>query len=220
MLARYFMELEPCSDMIQMNELLSLISTEKKAKVGRMLFDIDKQLAVYSEVLLRSLICESLLISNRDICFGKNEFGKPYLVNYPDYHFNVSHTRNAIVVATDDLPVGIDIEKIKEADREVACQVFTPEECAYIYAKDKDAAVRFCEIWTKKEAYLKWTGEGWTSDFSGNCRERSAISVQVESSIIGRYIITTCTERVNINTLIIHLTETEFLKRTEIFCRS
>jgi 4'-phosphopantetheinyl transferase len=214
------MEVEDFSDTSYMAKLLPLISLEKQDRVSRMLFEIDRKLEVYSEALLRTLICELLPIANQDIVLGKNEHGKPYLVNNPDFHFNISHTRNALAVAIGDLPVGIDIEKCQESDQSAAKRVFNSKEYAYIYSQETNVNLRFCEAWTRKEAYLKWTGEGFSLDSNRNNRENDVISVQVVSTRIGQYIISTCSESVNINSLIIHLTEQELFKRNEIICRS
>lgn len=217
MLAQYFMEVEDCHDISHMSEFMPLISFEKQDRVSRMLFEMDRKLEVYSEVLLRTLICESLHVANRDIVFGKNEHGKPYLVNSPDYHFNISHTRNALAVAACDLPVGIDIEKCREADQAVAYRVFNSEECAYIYSNEPGINLRFCEVWTRKEAYLKWTGEGWTLGAVKKTQGNDSISLQVVSTRIGQYMISTCTESANNYSIIIQLTENDLFNRAEKF---
>ena len=48
--------------------------------------------------------------------YCKTENGKPYIKNYPDYHFNISHSNGAVAIAFSDYPVGVDIEKIRKAD--------------------------------------------------------------------------------------------------------
>lgn len=62
----------------------------------------------------------------------EREYGKPYLKGYKNFHFNIAHTRNAIVVSISNDPIGIDIEKIKKANRQIAKRFFTPVEQRYI----------------------------------------------------------------------------------------
>ena len=82
--------------------------------------------------------------------------GKPCLENGP--FVSVSHTDNLIVVAVSESNIGIDMEK---KDREIKKQKELTEK--YLSQKEKEYATtreRFLEIWTKKEAYGKFTGEG------------------------------------------------------------
>lgn len=99
---------------------------------------------------------EKLNISPKNIVFEATANGKPYIKNYPDFHFNISHTACAIAVALSNSPIGIDIEKIRKADLRVAKRFFTPEENEYISAENSDT--RFFEIWTQKESYIKKNG--------------------------------------------------------------
>ncbi len=87
----------------------------------------------------------------------KGEHGKPYFKNLPDFHFNISHSGELLAVAISRSPVGIDIEKKREFNPKIAKR-FHPQEASYINAKDCDS--RFLEVWTKKEACLKYFGTG------------------------------------------------------------
>ena len=75
--------------------------------------------------------------------------------------FNLSHSGNYVVCAVNDRPVGCDIERIKEAPKQVEKRAFSPEERAYLKQLSGDAYNReFFRIWTKKESYLKMKGFG------------------------------------------------------------
>jgi 4'-phosphopantetheinyl transferase len=78
---------------------------------------------------------------------------KPYFPQGPD--FNISHAHDRVVCAVStDVQVGVDIEKIVSLDNYHLKHYFREEEISYIQ-QDK---VRFYEVWTKKEAILKATG--------------------------------------------------------------
>lgn len=156
----YFAHITKQINQSESETLLSLISTEKQERIKRYRFGIDKKLSLYSELLIRILACKNKNIKNVNIVFDKSVYGKPFLIGYPDFYFNISHTRNAIVVAISDYPIGVDIESIKKAELEIAQNFFCATEFLYITNSKNDMDKRFYEIWTKKEAYLKYIGRG------------------------------------------------------------
>lgn len=65
-----------------------------------------------------------------------------------------------IAVAISNNPVGVNVEKIREIDVRIAKRFFTECELNYI-KKDRNCIYEhFFEIWTKKEAYIKYIGKG------------------------------------------------------------
>lgn len=111
--------------------------------------------------------------------------GKKFFPEYPELHFNLSHSGHRIVCILSNVPVGIDMEK-PTALKNVAALVkrfFHPTEAAAFAraASDDNAAAfdflydepkteiskpepslndHFQKLWTMKEAYLKCTGVG------------------------------------------------------------
>lgn len=53
----------------------TLVSNEKQEKVNRFRFDIDKNLSLYSELLIRIIICSNTDNKNKDIVFNKTYYG-------------------------------------------------------------------------------------------------------------------------------------------------
>ena len=192
MAALYLMEINEKTDPGIMKEFLPLLSSEKRDLISRMRFESDRKLHVYSEVLLRSCICKALSIKNQDIQFAVNEFGKPYLFNHPAFHFNISHTRNAVAEAFGDSSLGVDIEKINPADIAVARKAFTEKEIAYVYSGSGDTAVRFGEIWTKKESYVKWTGKGLPADLSSIDVSGDPVGSRIHTVRFRQYAVSLC----------------------------
>ncbi|MDR2565046.1 MAG: 4'-phosphopantetheinyl transferase superfamily protein [Bifidobacteriaceae bacterium] len=93
--------------------------------------------------------------------WGRTDAGKPHLVELPEFQFSVSHAGPYVGAAFASGPCGLDVEP---ADRPVDLAVarrFAPDERDYVSSGPPSSqASRFLEIWTKKEAYLKWTGAG------------------------------------------------------------
>ena len=47
--------------------------------------------------------------------FEKNQYGKPYLSEHPDFYFNISHSGEYVLCAIDNNPIGVDIEEVVRA---------------------------------------------------------------------------------------------------------
>ena len=66
---------------------LSLVSEERRQRIEKFRFDIDKKLSLYAELIVRRQACQTLSIRNAEIAFERNEYGKPYIKSYPGFHF-------------------------------------------------------------------------------------------------------------------------------------
>lgn len=91
------------------------------------------------------------------------EHGKPYITNYEDIHFNISHCREAVAVGISDQEIGIDIEGRRRFSDTLIERAFSDEEKAIVKNCD-DPQKEFACIWTRKEAWFKYTGTGILMD--------------------------------------------------------
>ena len=120
-----------------------------------------------SDSLLRTGLGALWLLSRAGIegtlSYGAN--GRPYL-DGSDLDFNITHTDRAVFCAiarsSEDGRVGIDAERVDRVSTlrsmALAERWFTGEE-RRIFAKAPTPET-FLSVWTKKEALVKWTGEG------------------------------------------------------------
>ena len=93
-----------------------------------------------------------------DLEFSYTEKGKPYLKGRESPSFSVSHSGDLWCCGISSLPLGVDIEKKTPREYErLARRFFHPEEYAFLEEKEFS---QFFLIWTAKESYLKYTGEG------------------------------------------------------------
>ena len=145
-----------------LNKLYSLIDLRKVSKVKNFINKKDKIRTLIGEILIRTIIIEELGIRNDNISFEKNSYGKPYIKEYTQFNFNISHSGNFVVCAIDNNPIGIDIEEVKYIEYEdIAKKFFTTNEFDYITKNDLYSSLsRFYEIWTLKESYVKCCGQG------------------------------------------------------------
>lgn len=197
----------------EFERILCLVSEQKQRKVLGYHKDIDRKLSLYSEVLVRLIACKILGIRNNEINFGKGKFGKPFIKNIKSFYFNVSHTRNAIAVAFLDMEVGVDIEMVRSDEYDIAERFFTASEFKYIYKDNIGKEKRFFEIWTKKEAYIKYVGKGLTIPLNSFSVVNGNPDLEFYVTEIDDYIISVCRKK-NTNPMrVLKLNENDLVKR-------
>ena len=98
------------------------------------------------------------------------EQGKPQIVNFPK-KFNLSHSGDYVVCGVSNGEVGVDIQKWVPFKERTAERFFAPTEWKLL--QELPASQRtelFYRLWSRKEAYGKYTGQGISSavgeDFS------------------------------------------------------
>jgi len=114
------------------------------------------------EAVMRVLCQQATGIALADQQFTIGAYGKPQLAGSTSWYFNKSHSLDAIVVATGMEDMGVDVEKIRNARMNVASRYFTSKENEWLKETDSPEILdqRFYQIWTAKEAYLKFLGSG------------------------------------------------------------
>lgn len=85
--------------------------------------------------------------------------GKPYFPSIPGLHFNLSHSGGYLLCALGDCPVGVDIEVLRPRKAGLPRYALSDLEYEEYLALGGDWAA-FYQLWTKKEAFVKYSGEG------------------------------------------------------------
>ncbi len=88
-----------------------------------------------------------------------NRYGKPYLKNYENIFFNISHCKELAACIVADSEVGIDAENIRPYSLRVAKRVFSDREMELFNNSEKKDET-FFRIWTLKESFVKAIGIG------------------------------------------------------------
>lgn len=149
--------------------------------------DIDRFLCAESFLMLDEILREQFGLNG---CpeFSYTDKGKPYLREYPDIFFSISHCRKGIAVAASDRPVGIDIEEIGNY-MDIAAIVLNDDELSeVIHSENPD--ICFTEIWTRKESYLKLTGEGLRDDMKHVLPPRERVTFKTQTRGYSGYVVT------------------------------
>jgi 4'-phosphopantetheinyl transferase len=144
-----------------------VLSPEERVRADRFRSLAAKYRFVRCRAVLRALVhAYAGGDSPATVVFEQGRFGKPVLAapGRAPLHFNVSHTSGMAVIALASWgPVGVDVERIHDMpDRErLASRCFGASEQAQLAALPAPARiVGFFQGWTRKEAFLKATGEG------------------------------------------------------------
>jgi 4'-phosphopantetheinyl transferase len=92
---------------------------------------------------------------------------KPLLREAPELHYNVSHAGDWVLLAVAAAEVGIDVERLDPlfAFQEVLGHSFSTAEKTFI-ERNPVPHQAFYQLWTRKEAFVKATGQGIDAEFS------------------------------------------------------
>lgn len=113
---------------------------------------------------LRLVLADVTNAAPEQLRIHKAEYGKPYLPNYPELAFNLSHTGNKMVVAMAyNCGLGVDIEQCKPRKSLAALvdKCFAQVEKSYWQKLPESQQTQaFYRFWVRKEAFVKATGRG------------------------------------------------------------
>jgi len=149
------------------------LSLEEQRRAQQIKHAETRRQFIFARSWLRKVLGASLDLPPADLVFAVQSRGKPFLKLSPqncDLRFNLSHSGNLVVLAlAQGREVGIDIELIKPPENltELAARVFSPAELAgwqTLPVARQPAA--FFSNWTRKEAWLKCTGQGLIDNMS------------------------------------------------------
>ncbi len=104
--------------------------------------------------------------------FLTHEKGKPYIEISPNCYFNISHSKDKVVVGISASNIGVDIEYIRKGKLNVAKRFFSEKEIQVI-EQSENIDMAFTQYWSLKEAYLKYIGTGLTKPLSSFYLQKS-----------------------------------------------
>lgn len=133
--------------------------------------------------------CEELeRLGAENISYLKN--GKPVADNL---FVSISHSNGRCAVCVSEREVGIDIEKIADRDFEkIVRKTFSKKEREYYF--NSKSPQTFYEIWTRKEAHSKISGEG-IRDIMKATDTFSLDVYEFKTQIQDGFVLTTCEKR-------------------------
>ncbi len=120
-----------------------------------------RELILHKEAwqLLYDTLEERYKIMTNETSFARDCFGKPYLIAYPEIHFNISHSEELVACIIGENEVGMDVESIKPFPKTIIRKVCSPKEQESI-RRAVHPNEQFFKLWTLKESYIKAVGKG------------------------------------------------------------
>ena len=146
-----------------------MLSSDELMRADRFHFSRDRQLFVVSRALLRMILAAYLESDPAALSFSYSKKEKPSLSLKPprtgsDVMFNVSHSGGfALLAFTRGRDLGVDVEQVRHnSDLEaIARRFFSAHEQNQLAAFPPEERIEaFFRCWTRKEAYIKATGDG------------------------------------------------------------
>ena len=154
-----FDHMDECTE-AEVQRMLPLVSTQRREQALRYRHTFGQFCCLKSWLMLYDLLDEGMKGLMDEWAY--NEHGKPFMEGAP--HFSISHCKEGIAVAIDDEPIGIDIESIRHADKDLIERTMNENEIRLIANSQQPTADReFTRLWTQKEAIAKAEGTGIVS---------------------------------------------------------
>lgn len=141
------------------------LSEERNQKIQKYKFISDKVNGCAVYILLRYSLKKEYGIDTAPEFIVKDN-GKPYLKDYPDIFFNLSHCKNSAACIISDSETAVDINDFRKVNINLAKRICSDKEISILEKIDKeDKEKEIIRLWSVKECFSKITGEGIRLDF-------------------------------------------------------
>jgi len=144
-----------------------VLSADESARAARFHFTRDRQRFLAARGILRTILASYLATDPGSVSFSYSKKEKPSLGPLhadSDVRFNISHSGGiALFAFTRGRDIGVDVEQVRrDSDLEaIARRFFSVHEQSQLAALPAhEKAEAFFRCWTRKEAYIKATGDG------------------------------------------------------------
>jgi 4'-phosphopantetheinyl transferase len=150
-----------------LRRLRSMLSPDEIGRAERYYRRVDRDWFIARRGQLREMLGRYLGTDPAELPFAYSAHGKPMLESRggrPSISFNLSHSHGlALYAVSSKQPVGIDLEHVRDdiQSEQIAAHAFSAEERgALMTLSASQRQAGFFRCWTRKEAYIKATGQG------------------------------------------------------------
>jgi 4'-phosphopantetheinyl transferase len=144
-----------------------VLSSDELTRASRFHFSRDRQRFVAGRALLRTILAGYLRTDANGLTFSYSKKEKPSLASdhaESGVTFNVSHSGGiALLAFTRGREIGVDVEQVRQDSdlQAIARRFFSMHEQNQLAALPAEKRIdAFFRCWTRKEAYIKATGDG------------------------------------------------------------
>lgn len=153
------------------------LTEAEQVRADRFRFEHHRQRFIQGRGSLRHILGQYVNQPAAGLQFDYGNYGKPYLIDFPEVSFNLSHSETlALCAVACRRRVGIDLEALREFKHLAGLQqrcLSAREARDLEQMSPPQAPSTFLQYWTCKEAYLKATGRGLSESLQ-------ALEVQLE----------------------------------------
>jgi len=158
----------------QQERFTQMLSSDEIARAARFHFPLHREHYIAGRGLLREILGRYLNCLPETIRFSYNSFGKPALLAsaaQEALQFNISHSNGVALFAfVRDADIGIDVQHTNAVTDllQAGAVVFSAGEMEVLSTlpQERRRAV-FFQYWTRKEAYIKAVGGGFSLPLNG-----------------------------------------------------
>jgi 4'-phosphopantetheinyl transferase len=160
--------------------LAPLLDDEERIRAARFRRSLDRRRFMAAHALARVALGRVLDVPPAALRFTTGPHGKPAIVGgHGDAQYSLSHSgERALVAITRGRAVGVDIERIRAIDAlQISARFFSHAERTALASVDSaDLPAAFFRCWTRKESFIKATGDGLSSPLD-------AFDVNIDDSV-------------------------------------
>ncbi len=150
------------------DKLEIILSEDEKMRAERFFSVEQRRQFIAARAFLRLILSSYLKAKPEELQFQYNAYRKPSLsgeFNETGLNFNASHSHEtALYGVTLKRAIGVDVEKIRPnlSFEKIAARQFTESELMLFHKSPESKKIQtFFTLWTRKEAILKGTAEGF-----------------------------------------------------------
>jgi 4'-phosphopantetheinyl transferase len=158
-----------CDALQDLDRLRGFLSGAELQRGGRLLDQRRRDLFFASRGMLREMLGERIGEEPGAVALCEGEYGKPGLAGRAGGHpigFNLSHAGDYLLFAfAEGCEIGVDLEQVRQdlPFPAMAKRYFSEREREELFSLPLGEQVAaFYRCWTRKEAYLKGTGTGFS----------------------------------------------------------
>lgn len=152
--------------------LVASLYSERRNAINK----LKNKSAIYTSItagrLLQDVLARELGLLPEEIEIGRGKQGKPFIINYEQFKYNISHSGEYVVLAYGDKELGVDIEQVRSIEENSGVEV---EEAYKKYSK-RDIKVSeryFCDVETE---YIINNKPVWFEKVSGRYYSNSNVN--------------------------------------------
>lgn len=143
---------------------LNKVESRRKEKILKQKGREEQVRSLAAGSVLHYALCRELCLApdmEDAFLMEYEEDGKPFLKEYPDTHFNLSHSGEYVCCGVGGEPIGVDIQKQTAVKEKLALRFFSEQDNHMLAGcSDEERKELFFRMWSIKESYIKLTGEG------------------------------------------------------------